>query len=456
VQATDLRIYRCDASGCNGCDVAILEMPTVRPLDRLGLAFAVTPEDADILLVTGGANLKAAEELRGIVARMPAGRRVIAVGACAASLGVFKGGYPMAGPVDRLVPVDAYVLGCPPRPHALLAALTGALALPAEDADDLSPPPGHRGPARVDPATCIGCAACAHVCPADAVEIADGGRERQVRFKQADCIACGTCQDVCPAEAIAVGPGSPTWCTDKDAAVSTAALPLATCRACGSPFLPGRQLEWALHRIEETEQELRPFRDRIADRLATCPTCRRSRIGEVRPGQALLASLPESAPAADAAEPTSVVVFEPARCTACRYCEVACAVWHCGRLDVARARLGVLAEVDGSGLQCAAVQCRHCDVPICAAACPTGALTKDARTGWVTGNASRCIGCEMCVAACPVAVPAIDAEQRVAVKCDMCHGDPQCARHCSSGALRVVPRAEAARLSRQLYLGVGG
>ncbi len=152
----------------------------------------------------------------------------------------------------------------------------------------------------------------------------------------------------------------------------------------------------------------------------------------------------------------TVIVYEAARCTGCRYCEVACAVWHTGRIDVTRARLRILAELEGAAPAFGAVHCQHCEAPVCATACPSGALAKDEATGWVLGNASKCIGCEMCTLACPLAVPLYDADQRVAVKCDFCQGDPQCVRHCSSQALRVLPRDEAARLNRRLHLGEKG
>jgi len=148
----------------------------------------------------------------------------------------------------------------------------------------------------------------------------------------------------------------------------------------------------------------------------------------------------------------TAIVYEAARCTGCRYCEIACAVWHSGRLEIGKSRIRILTELAGPDARFAAVNCQHCDAPLCASACPSGALAKDERTGWVIGNASACVGCELCSLACPLAVPFYDAELKTAVKCDFCAGDPQCVRHCSSGALRLLPRGEAIRRNRQLYL----
>ena len=73
----------------------------------------------------------------------------------------------------------------------------------------------------------------------------------------------------------------------------------------------------------------------------------------------------------------------------------------------------------------------------------------------MTVNASTCIGCEMCRAACPLAVPVFDEALKVAVKCDFCHGEPECVKHCSSRALWLAPREEALRVNERFYLGAG-
>ena len=94
-----------------------------------------------------------------------------------------------------------------------------------------------------------------------------------------------------------------------------------------------------------------------------------------------------------------VIVFEPQLCTGCRYCEVACAVWHCGRIDVAQSRIRILFDETRATERYSAVNCQHCDDPICCAVCPPEALQKDEKTGWVTQNSSKCVGCEMCIVA---------------------------------------------------------
>ena len=152
---------------------------------------------------------------------------------------------------------------------------------------------------------------------------------------------------------------------------------------------------------------------------------------------------------------TAVIVYDPSRCTGCRYCEMACAVWHCGRLELGQSRLRILFDAAGAAERYSAVNCQHCDDPICCAVCPAEALQKDPRTGWVTQNGSKCIGCEMCILACPLAVPFFDERLHVALKCDFCQGAPECVAHCSTGALRLVSREEAVRTNERLFAGAG-
>jgi Fe-S-cluster-containing dehydrogenase component len=151
----------------------------------------------------------------------------------------------------------------------------------------------------------------------------------------------------------------------------------------------------------------------------------------------------------------SAIVYEAHLCTGCRYCEIACAVWHCGRIDVGQSRIRILFDAGHAAERYAAVNCQHCEEPVCVSACPSEAMQKDARTGWVLVNGAACIGCEMCVLSCPLSVPVVDPASKVAVKCDFCQGDPECVKHCSSRALRLLPRDEAVRVNERLYLGAG-
>lgn len=92
-------------------------------LHRLGLFFTPTPRHADALLVTGVVTRQMEQPLRDTYAAMPEPKLVVAAGVCAIGGGPFAGSFMVHGPLDRILPVDVYVPGCPPTPLALLHGL---------------------------------------------------------------------------------------------------------------------------------------------------------------------------------------------------------------------------------------------------------------------------------------------------------------------------------------------
>jgi len=71
-------------------------------------------------LATGAVTRKALPRIKRVYEQMPQPKLVIAVGGCACSGGIFKNGYNIVGPYDKIIPVTAYIPGCPPKPEAII------------------------------------------------------------------------------------------------------------------------------------------------------------------------------------------------------------------------------------------------------------------------------------------------------------------------------------------------
>ncbi len=130
-----LHIREVDAGSCNGCEVEIVGLNSpVYDIERFGIHFVASPRHADMLLVTGPVSRNMELALKKTYDAMPAPRLVVAVGACGCSGGIFGQNYASLGGVDRVLPVDVYVPGCPPNPHALLHGILTAIGrLPSRD-----------------------------------------------------------------------------------------------------------------------------------------------------------------------------------------------------------------------------------------------------------------------------------------------------------------------------------
>ena len=121
VLGRSLHIREVDAGSCNGCEIEIVGLNSpVYDIERFGIHFVASPRHADMLLVTGPVTRNMELALRKTYDAMPAPRLVVAVGACGCSGGIFGQNYASLGGVDKIMPVDVYIPGCPPNPHALL------------------------------------------------------------------------------------------------------------------------------------------------------------------------------------------------------------------------------------------------------------------------------------------------------------------------------------------------
>jgi Ni,Fe-hydrogenase III small subunit len=123
-----LAIREVDAGSCNACELEIHALNNVfYDLERFGLKFVASPRHADVLLVTGPVTKNMREALERTYAATPDPKWVVAVGNCAVDGGIFAGSYAVTGGVDKVVPVDLHIRGCPPTPTDLLQGLLALL-----------------------------------------------------------------------------------------------------------------------------------------------------------------------------------------------------------------------------------------------------------------------------------------------------------------------------------------
>jgi len=114
-------ILHFNTGGCNGCDIEVLAALTPRyDVERFGILVKGSPRHADILLVTGPVTRQVKNRLIRIYEQMPEPKFVVAVGSCAVSGGIFNNAYNVLGGVDKVLPVDIYIGGCPPTPEAII------------------------------------------------------------------------------------------------------------------------------------------------------------------------------------------------------------------------------------------------------------------------------------------------------------------------------------------------
>ena len=119
-----LNVFHMGGSACNNCDIEILDALTPRyALERFGIVLVGSIKHADLVLLSGVFNRKAAARAKHVYEQAPKPVVVVAIGGCACTGLMFRDSYNWVEPVGNYIPVDAYVAGCPPKPEAMLSAV---------------------------------------------------------------------------------------------------------------------------------------------------------------------------------------------------------------------------------------------------------------------------------------------------------------------------------------------
>ena len=123
-----LAIRQVDAGSCNGCELEIHAINNpIYNCERFGIHFTASPRFADMLLVTGPVSRNMEIALRRTYNATPLPKLVIAVGDCGCNGGIFGESYASLGGIDKVIPVNACIPGCPPTPTALLQGILRAI-----------------------------------------------------------------------------------------------------------------------------------------------------------------------------------------------------------------------------------------------------------------------------------------------------------------------------------------
>lgn len=144
-----------------------------------------------------------------------------------------------------------------------------------------------------------------------------------------------------------------------------------------------------------------------------------------------------------------MIIVDIEKCTGCGVCELFCSFKHHEEFNPIKARIHK--NIFWKQALSIPVVCYQCEEPWCGKICPAGAITvqKDKRTNstLVKVNDNKCVGCKMCMLACPYGCIVV-SDKGFAEKCDLCEGDPECVKFCARGALKFA-EPELAMISKK-------
>jgi len=142
-----------------------------------------------------------------------------------------------------------------------------------------------------------------------------------------------------------------------------------------------------------------------------------------------------------------VIFVEQDRCLACRNCERVCSFQETG--GFLRENTSIWVQIDLDRRIIHTMTCLQCERAACLEICPVGAISSHPGTRALVVDEAVCVGCRMCVSACPFGNIQFDQRRRVALKCNLCNGEPQCVLNCMAGALHYADINDLARIKRE-------
>jgi Fe-S-cluster-containing hydrogenase component 2 len=144
-----------------------------------------------------------------------------------------------------------------------------------------------------------------------------------------------------------------------------------------------------------------------------------------------------------------MIMVDVEKCVGCRICELACSLKKKKAFAPNNAHVKIVKD-EANGINVPVV-CQHCSDAPCALVCPLNLYSVDEKIGAVKSRQDACIGCKACLLACPYGANAMDTDnagRTVAVKCDLCSGDPLCVQFCPTQAIKYI-RVDDADMHRR-------